>query len=91
MLRNPLQANACEVFHVLYWPYQADDAIERIRSEAGQAMMHMAALQGDEGLLTSVAFSERRRLFWLGINLATAFLAALVPDFLKRPSKRSWH
>ncbi len=54
-------------------------------------MMHMAALQGDEGLLASVAFSERRRLFWLGINLATAFLAALVPGFLKRPSKRSWH
>ena len=68
-----------------------DDAIERIRSEAGHAMMHMAGLQGVEGLLASVASCVRRRLFWLGINLAAAFLAALVPDFLKRPAKRSWH
>jgi magnesium transporter len=55
-----------------------DDAIELIRAEAEEPMMHMAGLETDEDLLAPVVTSAKRRLFWLGINLITAFLAAAV-------------
>jgi magnesium transporter len=55
-----------------------DDAIHLIRTEAEQPMMHMAGLEVDEDLLAPIASSAMRRMFWLGINLATAFLAAWV-------------
>jgi magnesium transporter len=55
-----------------------DDVIPLIRSEAEQPMLHMAGLQADEDLMAPIASSARRRLFWLGINLLTAFLAAWV-------------
>ncbi len=38
----------------------------------------MAGLEADEDLLAPIASSTRRRLFWLGMNLITAFLAAWV-------------
>jgi magnesium transporter len=55
-----------------------DDAIDLIRSEAEEPMMHMAGLDVDEDLLAPVMVSARRRMLWLGINLVTAFLAAWV-------------
>ena len=55
-----------------------ENAIHLIRTEAEQPMMHMAGLEADEDLLAPIASSTRRRLFWLGINLVTAFLAAWV-------------
>ena len=55
-----------------------DEAIHLIRAEAEQPMMHMAGLDVGEDLLAPVFSSVRRRLFWLGINLGTAFLAAWV-------------
>ena len=55
-----------------------DAAINLIRTEAEEPMMHMAGLEVDEDLLAPIATSARRRLLWLGINLATAFLAAWV-------------
>jgi len=55
-----------------------DDAIQLIRSEAEEPMMRMAGLGVDEDLLAPIASSARRRLFWLGMNLITAFLAAWV-------------
>jgi magnesium transporter len=38
----------------------------------------MAGLRDEEDLFAGVLVSTRRRLVWLGINLVTAFLAALV-------------
>lgn len=55
-----------------------DDALHLIRAEAEQPMMHMAGLEVEEDLLAPIISSSRRRLFWLGINLGTAFLAAWV-------------
>jgi len=55
-----------------------DDAIHLIRTEAEQPMMHMAGLEVDEDLLAPIRASAPRRLLWLGVNLATAFLAAWV-------------
>jgi magnesium transporter len=41
-------------------------------------MMHKAGLEVDEDLLVPVMSSARRRLFWLGLYMGTAFLAAWV-------------
>ena len=40
--------------------------------------MHMAGLEEGEDLFAPILSSSRRRMFWLGINLATAFLASYV-------------
>jgi len=64
--------------HKLVGRILLDDAIHLIRTEAEQPMMHMAGLEVDEDLLAPIASSARRRLFWLGMNLVTAFLAAWV-------------
>lgn len=55
-----------------------DDAIELIHSETEKPMLQMAGLDEDEDLLAPISDSAKRRLFWLGINLITAFLAAAV-------------
>ena len=55
-----------------------DDAIDLVHAEAEQPMMRMAGLEPEEDLLAPILASARRRLFWLGLNLATAFLAAWV-------------
>lgn len=46
--------------------------------EATVAMQTMVGVSKDERALSSVTFSVRKRLPWLQINLATAFLAASV-------------
>ncbi|MCB1801266.1 MAG: magnesium transporter [Gammaproteobacteria bacterium] len=46
--------------------------------EATVAMQTMVGVSKDERALSSVAFAVRKRLPWLHINLATAFLAAAV-------------
>jgi len=55
-----------------------DDAIELIHNETEKPMLQMAGLEEEEDLLAPVTDSAKRRLFWLGINLITAFLAAAV-------------
>ena len=55
-----------------------DDVVDVIREEAEHSVLSMAGLQDDEDLLAGVVTSTRRRLFWLGINLVTAFIAAAV-------------
>lgn len=55
-----------------------DDVVDVIREEAERSMMSMAGLSEDEDLFAPVTKSTRRRALWLGINMATAFLAAWV-------------
>ena len=55
-----------------------DDVVDVIRSEAHQAEFSAAGLPLDENLFSPATASARRRALWLGINLATAFLAAWV-------------
>jgi len=55
---------------------KASDAIEIARKEATEDMQLMVGLSGEERALTPWQTSVRRRLPWLYINLATAFLAA---------------
>jgi len=55
-----------------------DDVVDVISEEAAHSVMSMAGLRDEEDLFAGVMVSTRRRLVWLGINLVTAFLAALV-------------
>jgi len=55
-----------------------DDVVDVIRDEAEHSMMSMAGLDEEADTFAGVTQSARRRGVWLGINLATAFLAAWV-------------
>jgi magnesium transporter len=55
-----------------------DDVVDVIREEADHSVMSMAGLGDDEDMFAGVITSARRRALWLGVNLATAFLAANV-------------
>jgi magnesium transporter len=57
---------------------KASDALEVAREEATEDMQLMVGLSGQERALTPWRKSIRTRLPWLYINLATAFLAALM-------------
>ena len=55
-----------------------DDAMYIIRAEADRVVLARAGLNEDEDLFAPVLPSAKRRAVWLGINLATVFLAAWV-------------
>ncbi len=55
-----------------------DDVVDVIRDEAEHSVLSMAGLSEDHDIFAPVVQSGRRRGVWLGINLATAFLAAWV-------------
>jgi magnesium transporter len=52
-----------------------DDVIDVIKDEATEDIYRLAGVAGDENSFTPAGESLRKRLPWLGINLATAFLA----------------
>jgi magnesium transporter len=55
-----------------------DDVVDVIREEAEHSVFSMAGLSEEDDLFGPVVSSTRRRSIWLGVNLATAFLAAWV-------------
>jgi magnesium transporter len=55
-----------------------DDVVDVIREEADHSVMSMAGLHEDEDVFAPIVPSARRRLLWLGVNLATAVFAANV-------------
>ncbi len=55
-----------------------DDVIDVIKDEATEDIHRMAGVAGDEHAFTPAGESLRKRLPWLGFNLATAFMAASV-------------
>lgn len=55
-----------------------DDVVDVIREEAAHPLMGMAGLDDEADVFGGVARSARRRAVWLGVNLATAFLASWV-------------
>ena len=55
-----------------------DDVVDVIREEGEHSVMSMAGLTEEEDLFAPVTQSTRRRALWLGVNMATAFLAAWV-------------
>jgi magnesium transporter len=55
-----------------------DDVLDVIRDEASHSVLSMAGLDEDDDMFAPITTSARRRSVWLGVNLATAFLAAWV-------------
>ncbi len=55
-----------------------DDVVDVIRDEGEQALMRMAGLDEEDDIFAPVFITSRRRMLWLGVNLATALLAAWV-------------
>jgi magnesium transporter len=55
-----------------------DDVLDVIREEAEHSLMSMAGLDEETDMFAPVVESTRRRAVWLGVNLATAFVAAWV-------------
>jgi magnesium transporter len=55
-----------------------DDVIDVIKDEATEDVYRLAGLTGDDRVFSGPAESLRKRLPWLIVNLATAFLAASV-------------
>ena len=55
-----------------------DDVVDVIRDEEERSFMQMAGLDEEDDLFGPIGAAARRRLLWLGTNLATAFVAAWV-------------
>lgn len=55
-----------------------DDVVDVIRDLGDHSLMSMAGLDEDDDMFAPIIVSAKRRALWLGINLATAFLAAWV-------------
>jgi len=55
-----------------------DDVVDVIQEDADHTVMSMAGLDEDEDAFAPILKSSKNRAIWLGINLLTAFIAALV-------------
>lgn len=57
---------------------KAEQLLDDVQEEAAEDIQRMFGAGGDERTFSSVIFSLKKRLPWLHVNLATAFLAASV-------------
>lgn len=57
---------------------RTDELIASAQEEATEDIQKMFGAGGDEHVSSSISFSIKKRLVWLNINLATAFLASFV-------------
>lgn len=73
-----LSAPVIDDDHRLIGRITVDDVVDLIRENSDRNMMQMAGLDDEADMFAPVLVSSRRRAVWLGINLATAFLAAWV-------------
>jgi len=64
--------------HVLRGHITIDDVVDVIRDEAEHSVLSRAGLDEEEDMFAPIVQSARRRWVWLGVNLITAILAALV-------------
>jgi magnesium transporter len=62
---------------------KADQLINQIQAEATEDIQKMFGAGGDERISSHISFSLKKRLPWLHINLATAFLAASVVNLFE--------
>jgi magnesium transporter len=60
-----------------------DDVVDVIAEEATEDVQRMAGAGAEERLTSPWQFSFRKRIWWLEVNLATAFLAAAVISLFK--------
>ena len=76
--RNLISAPVIDDAGVLIGRITIDDVVDVIRDEGEQALMRMAGLDEEDDIFAPVFATSRRRMLWLGVNLATALLASWV-------------
>ena len=81
--RDLLSAPVVDENNCLVGRITIDDIVDVIRDEAEHSIMGAAGLGEEDDMFAPVVQSARRRALWLGINLATAFLAASVVDLFQ--------
>jgi magnesium transporter len=64
--------------NVLLGRITIDDVVDVIREEAEHSVLTMAGLDEEDDMFAPIVQSARRRWLWLGVNLVTALLAAMV-------------
>jgi magnesium transporter len=60
-----------------------DDVMDVIQEQADHDILRMAGLDEEDDMFAPVIASTQRRAIWLGVNLATAFIAAAVVAIFK--------
>jgi magnesium transporter len=60
-----------------------DDVVDVISEQADHDILSMAGLDEEDDIFAPVVASAGRRAIWLGVNLATAFVAAAVVGMFK--------
>ncbi len=81
---NWLSAPVVDENHLLVGRVTIDDVVDIIREDAEHSMMSMAGLDDEEDTFAPVMQSTKRRSIWLGVNLVTALLAAMVSDLFEQ-------
>jgi magnesium transporter len=81
--RDLLSAPVTDEMNRVVGRITVDDVVDVIRDEAEHSLMSAAGLDEEDDMFAPVIHSARRRALWLGVNLATAFLAASVVDLFQ--------
>jgi magnesium transporter len=73
-----VSAPVTDTNNVLLGRITIDDVVDVIREDAEHSVLTMAGLDEEEDMFAPIVQSARRRWVWLGVNLVTALLAAVV-------------
>ena len=73
-----VSAPVTDLDNVLLGRITVDDVVDVIREDAEHSVLTMAGLDEDDDMFAPVVYSALRRWIWLGVNLVTALLAAIV-------------
>ncbi len=76
--RDLLSAPVIDEQGILLGRITIDDVVDVIRAEADHNLMGPAGLDEEDDMFAPILATTRDRALWLGVNLATAFLAAYV-------------
>jgi len=75
---NLISAPVVDDDHHLLGRITVDDIVDVIQDEADRRVMAPAGLDEEEDIFAPVIHTSRSRAIWLGVNLITAFIAAMV-------------
>jgi len=81
--RDLLSAAVVDASGVVVGRITVDDVVDVIIEDADESVLARAGLDVDEDTFAPVVRTARSRALWLGINLATALLAASVIDIFE--------
>lgn len=81
--RDLLAAPVVDANGKLIGQITVDDVMDVIQEQADHDILSMAGLDEEDDMFAPVITSAQRRAIWLGVNLATAFIAAAVVAIFK--------